>query len=211
MPGWQWTSVIWWCRLMSDSWRSAVKQSIFRLGPNYVLSKRRYPITQPHGVTSHKNRIFAYLFLGEVVEISRTDPHLSTKNARILLMQCRSTLRYTQRVNWNGGTILKIGTPTAAAGIDYDICADMNIDIKIDVKWNCWEDMDWIYPAQNRDMWRVLVDVEMHCSIFHALNSVMCVKNEQNACNSTGVYFHFDIFTYMFRPLILPSSVWHLC
>ena len=39
----------------------------------------------------------------------------------------------------------------------------------------------------------------------------MCVKNQQNELNSTGVFFYCDIFTYMFWPVIWPSSWWLFC
>ena len=138
------------------------------------------------------------------------------KNASLLLMQCsadvsahakRLQVYHTELVDqvW----ILK--HKLQVQGLTYDVGADMNIDAKTDVKWNCREGMDWIYPPLDRDMWRILMDVEMRFSMFHALICVTFVKNEQNARNSTGVYFHFDIFTYMFRPVILPSSGWHFC
>jgi hypothetical protein len=77
-------------------------------------------------------------------------------------------------------------------GLTDVVCADMNIDIKTDVKWNCWEGRDWIYPAQNRDMWRVLVDVEMHFSVFLVPCINLCnVLQEQTECTS----FHWCIFS----------------
>ena len=38
---------------------------------------------------------------------------------------------------------------------------------------------------------------------------IMRIKNQQNALNSTNI-FYCDIFTYMFRSVIQPSSGWHL-
>jgi hypothetical protein len=75
------------------------------------------------------------------------------------------------------GRVWKLKHKLQVQGLTYFVCADMNVDIKTDVKWNCWEGMDWIYPAQDRDMWRVLVDMETHFNMFH----VSCI-NLYNVC-----------------------------
>jgi hypothetical protein len=67
-------------------------------------------------------------------------------------------------------------------------------NIRMDLRETCWKDVDWIHLVQDREQWRVFVEMVINIWDTQKVRNFLTTKSDSYLASQGGLKFHGFIY-----------------